>query len=103
MLGDMGHSVIYVNSITTESKRELNRLIEACSPESVLVIEPFYEGTSAHLFDLSKTAYKLTFLGVPRVFIHDYGTRDELDLVTGLDVVTIMKRVSKEMTSEALS
>ena len=53
----------------------------------VVVVEPFYEATSAQV--LAETFQgmpaSLAFLGVPRAFIHSYGTPEELDAELGLD------------------
>ncbi len=61
----------------------------------VIAVEPFYEGTSAPV--LAETfrgvAAALTFLGVPRAFIHAYGTPDDLDEDVGLDEVGLRRRL----------
>ena len=36
----------------------------------------------------------LSFVGVPRVFIHSYGTPEELDTELGLDVAGLRGRIT---------
>ena len=63
------------------------RSIAGGSPRMV-VVEPFYQGTSAPV--LAETfrgaPATLAFIGVPRAFIHGYGTPADLDGDIGLDV-----------------
>ena len=71
------------------------RAIAGAAPR-VLVVEPFYEGTSAPV--LAETfrgvPAALAFIGVPRAFIHGYGTPADLDADVGLDVPGLKERIS---------
>jgi len=62
----------------------------------VVVVEPWYQGTSAQVVTeaLAHTPATFTFLGVPRAFVHDYGTWQELDADMGLDANGIRARLS---------
>jgi transketolase len=72
------------------------RSIAGGSP-SVIVVEPFYQGTSAPV--LAETfrgvPAALAFIGVPRAFIHGYGTSADLDADVGLDVLRLRERISR--------
>jgi transketolase len=67
---------------------------------NLIVVEPFYEATSAVV--LAETfrgvAATITYLGVPRSFIHSYGTPDELDADLGLDVAGLGARITGVLT-----
>jgi transketolase len=63
----------------------------------VIVVEPFYEGSSASVLvpALGACAVRWTFIGVPRdSFIHAYGTPAELDADLGLDEAGIRRRLA---------
>ena len=64
------------------------------SPD-VVVVEPWYEGTSAPVIAraLGSSPTRSRFVGVPRRFIHGYGTRQELDADVGLDAAGIRARL----------
>jgi transketolase len=78
-------TVAYATSLAPFDHEGLRSI--AGSKPRVVVVEPFYEGTSAHV--LAQTFQgmpaSLAFLGVPRAFIHSYGTPGELDAELGLD------------------
>ena len=67
---------------------------------NLIVVEPFYEATSSVV--LAETfrgvAATITYLGVPRSFIHSYGTPDELDADLGLDVAGLRARITGVLT-----
>jgi transketolase len=70
------------------------RAIAGDAPD-VLVIEPWYEGTSAVVIApaLADSPARLRFVGVPRRFIHSYGTWRDLDAQLGLDASGIRRRL----------
>ena len=78
-------TVAYVTSLAPFDHAGL-RSIAGETPR-VIAVEPFYEGTSAPV--LAETfrgvPAALTFVGVPRAFIHGYGTPIDLDGDVGLD------------------
>jgi transketolase len=79
-------TVAYATSLSPFDHAGL-RSIAGGSPR-VIVVEPFYEGTSAPV--LAETfrgaPAAVAFIGVPRAFIHGYGTAADLDADVGLDV-----------------
>lgn len=57
------------------------------SPD-VVTVEPWYEGSVAPALTraLGHLPARYRFVGVPRAFVHEYGTRADLDAALGLDV-----------------
>ena len=62
----------------------------------VIAVEPWYEATVAPslVIALGHTATRYDFVGVPRRFVHDYGTWREIDADLGLDVEGIRARLT---------
>jgi len=71
------------------------RAIAGAEPR-VVVVEPFYQGTSAPVVaeTFRGVPASLAFIGVPRAFIHGYGTPADLDADVGLDVGGLRQRMS---------
>lgn len=61
----------------------------------VIVIEPWYEGTTSPVVTraLGHVPATYDFIGVPRRFVHDYGTWGEIDADLGLDSAGIRARL----------
>jgi hypothetical protein len=61
----------------------------------VIAVEPFYDGTMVPVLAeaLRHVPTRFDAIGVPRAFIHGYGTPDDLDAQVGLDVAGIRRRV----------
>jgi transketolase len=61
----------------------------------VIATEPWYEGSVATTPTraLGHLAARYDFLGVPRRFIHDYGTWTEIDADLGLDAAGLHARI----------
>jgi transketolase len=61
----------------------------------MVTVEPFYEGTAAHLVAeaLRDHPARYVSVGVPRAFIHAYGTAADVDADLGLDVAGIRRRI----------
>jgi transketolase len=62
----------------------------------VVVIEPWYQGTVAPVVSrsLGHLAARYDFIGVPRQFIHDYGTWAQIDADLALDVTGLRARLA---------
>ncbi len=63
----------------------------------VIAVEPWYEGTAATEITaaLAHLPARYAWIGVPRAFIHGYGTRDDLDPDAGLDPAAIRRRIAE--------
>ena len=86
-------TVAYATSLAPFDHEGLRSVVGASS--RVIVVEPFYEGTSAPV--LAETfrglPVAMTYVGVPRAFIHAYGTPGELDADVGLDGPGFRERI----------
>lgn len=62
----------------------------------VIAIEPWYEGSVAPILSraLGHRPARYSFIGVPRRFIHDYGTWHQLDADLGLDEDGLRARIA---------
>lgn len=63
--------------------------------ETIIVCEPFYEGSVNHLVDacLQGKRHRKFNIGVPRQFLRNYGSKQEHDLNLGLDSNSIRERI----------
>ncbi len=61
----------------------------------VVSVEPFYEGSAALVLTeaLRHVPTRFVSIGVPRAFIHGYGTPGDLDVFIGLDIEQIRARL----------
>lgn len=86
-------TVVYATSLEPFDSKGL-RAIAGDVPD-VVVIEPWYEGTAAPVVasTFDDVAVHARFIGVPRRFIHAYGTWQELDADVGLDAAGIKARL----------
>lgn len=86
-------TVVYATSLEPFDHEGMRSL--AGAKPFVISVEPFYEATSAQV--LAETfrglPARLAFLGVPRAFIHSYGTSEELDAELGLDVAGLREGI----------
>jgi transketolase len=86
-------TVLYATTLVPLDAETLAR--EAAPAAEVILVEPAYEGTSAWQVTnaLAHRPTRLLSIGVPRRFIHAYGTQDEHDRALGLDVGAIRERI----------
>ena len=63
--------------------------------ETIIICEPFYEGTVNHLVDLALTGkrYRKFNIGVPRRFLTNYGTKTEHDFAIRVDADSVRERI----------
>ena len=89
-------TVAYATSLAPVRSRRAGRSIAGEAPR-VVAVEPFYEGTSAPVlaetFSGSPGRCWYVSIGVPRAFIHGYGTPEDLDADVGLDVAGLRRSV----------
>jgi len=86
-------SVLYATSVEPFDRETLARTVGR--GPLVFVIEPFYEGTSlpAVAAALRHVPSRIVPIGVPRAFLHRYGTASEHDRALGLDAAGIRHRI----------
>jgi transketolase len=75
--------ILYFNSI---SPFDYSLVSENCRSDKILLVEPFYEFTTASLIlDLISRPIRLKSVGVPKKFIHNYGSLGEIYDQIGLN------------------
>jgi transketolase len=64
--------------------------------ENIIVCEPFYEGSTNYYINksLNGLKYSLHNIGVPREFILNYGKKDQIDVLLGLDENSIKEKLN---------
>ena len=90
---DMDVTVLYYSTVFPfDSKTLLDNF-----NESVIICEPFYEGTVNHLVDLALVGkkYRKWNIGVPRQFLTNYGEKTQHDRFIGLDACGMKERIKK--------
>lgn len=91
---DLDVTVIYMNSISPFDGETLR---DSISPGPFVIVEPFYEGTTALQVHqkLMGLPIALHSIGVPREFIHKYGSRTQHLADMGLDAHSIRSRIER--------
>ncbi|CAB4335672.1 unannotated protein [freshwater metagenome] len=86
--------ILYTNSLNIDGASPLKSLI---STPKLLVLEPFYVGTTAPLvMDLSSSPeFEVHFHGVKREFIRDYGSMEDIEEQLGLTQADLHTKVSE--------
>lgn len=62
---------------------------------NIIICEPFYEGSINYLINkaLINKKYYITNIGIPRMFIHNYGSKNEISKNIKLDSINIEERI----------
>jgi transketolase len=94
-VGNEGYEILYINEISSQTTIELGELI---SNNKIFLIEPFYEGTLNRMISdaLKGRFISIINIGVPRKFIHNYGSHAELENHLGLSVSSIRNRILEQ-------
>ena len=90
---ELGLKLVYMNEITNDSIGKLNRLLSQDPCSTVALIQPFYEGSVVHLFLEGLRGKTIIDVGVPRQFIHEYGSPEDLKVALGLDAASIVEKI----------
>jgi transketolase len=92
-------TVLYATTLVPLDGATLAR--EAADAAEFVLVEPVYEGTTAAQVAaaLSHRPTRLLSIGVPRRFIHAYGTHEEHDRALGLDIGSIRARIAAFLES----
>jgi transketolase len=95
-------TVLYATTLVPLDRETLVR--EAAASPDVILVEPVYEGTTAAQVAaaLAHRPTRILSIGVPRRFIHGYGTSEEHDRGLGLDTGSIRRRIESFGFSDAL-
>lgn len=65
--------------------------------KNIIVCEPFYEGSVNYMITsaLGEKLYTITNIGIPRIFLKNYGSKHEHDINNKIDSINIKERVLK--------
>lgn len=89
-------TILYYTTVTPFDRETLTANI---SGNDVIICEPYYSGALAfdvaEAIKLSKKPANMHHIGVPREFIHKYGTVDDIDKHLGLTPADIQKKLEK--------
>lgn len=99
----LGLSIIYLNQITEESLRKLNELVDEIGATDLIVTQPFYEGTLVPFLDFTRRPLRVLDVGVPREFIHSYGSVPEIQKSIGLSPKNVETRMKQFISKERVS
>ncbi|GGU36288.1 transketolase family protein [Lentzea flava] len=83
-------TVLYAATVRPFDSDGLRRAVEETDHADVLVVEPYLEGTSAHLVSeaLQQIPHRVRYVGVKRhAELRNYGTAEDHDAAHDLDVV----------------
>lgn len=88
-------TVAYATSVEPFDDRGLASI--AGAHPHIVAVEPWYEGTTASVLTraLGHVPATFSFIGVPRRFVHEYGTWQEIDADLGLDAAGIGERIAR--------
>lgn len=78
---------------TTVSPFDSDTLIKLHTSGKIVIIEPYYSGAVLNQIINYVGFSKILSIGVPRKFIHSYGTLEEIELSLELDKYTIQKKI----------
>lgn len=78
-VGNEDVTIVYANELSLKAISEVAKIAR---DSSLVVVEPFFQGTTAQLFlnELGEAKSKIAFEGIPREFSHSYGSfSDQMD------------------------
>lgn len=86
-------TVLYYNTVNPFN----DNVLKLCYNKNIIVIEPFYEGTTNYLITncLKGKPCSIHNIGVPRQFLINYGTKNETDSFLELDTAGISNKIKK--------
>ena len=90
---------------TTVSPFDAHTLKQNCPTDTIIVVEPFYEGTMAYdiIEAMSPKSVRLLSIGVPRRFLRGYGEAADHDLACGLTPEHIRERCKEFLDGQAIT
>jgi transketolase len=91
-----GFEILYLNEISMTTVHELGGLI---TNNIVFLVEPFYEGTLNRLLSeaLRNRMISIRNIGIPRNFIHMYGSSSEIEECLELSALQIRNRIIEHL------
>lgn len=91
-VADLDVTVLYA---ATVRPFDMETFLAALTRPEVVVVEPYLEGTSAHVISsaLAHLPHRLLSIGVPRVELRRYGSAEEHEAAHGLDARGLRARI----------
>lgn len=85
-------TILYYTTLAPFDKQTLRN---NCISNKILLCEPFYYGvmTTEIIESMAPSPVRIDYLGVPHIFIRNYGKREEHDKQFGFSVQDIRKRI----------
>lgn len=80
---------------TTINPFDTNTFNKHHKNNKVIIIEPYYSGAILNQISDYTGFSKILSIGVPKKFIHSYGSIKDIDLELGLDGKTILKKIKE--------
>jgi transketolase len=89
--------IIYMNRLMPF---ENEVIFKNCASNKILILEPFYEGTAFHLIQSAiNRSCLMKSIGVPRAFIHEYGSFESLNDKLGFNLENVTYNISTMINS----
>jgi hypothetical protein len=95
-VGDEDLTIIYINEL---SESAISSLLAVSRSGNLVVVEPFYQGTTAQLFHQEALAadIRIAFEGIPREFSHSYGSFSDQMTRAGFSTEAIRARILRHL------
>lgn len=95
-VGNEDLTIVYVNELSANA---INGIVNIAGDTNLVVVEPFYQGTTAQLFfdGLKKPPSKISFEGIPREFSHSYGSYSDQMELAGFSPDTLRTRILRHI------
>jgi transketolase len=95
LLAVEGLDIGVVSWVNPSSPGPLVKALKNLGAPRAWIVEPFYEGGSSRALINYASLLSLEFIGVPRKFIHKYGSFEGLNKLSGLDAASIRSRITR--------
>ncbi|MDC0558723.1 hypothetical protein OAO20_04585 [Candidatus Pelagibacter ubique] len=94
-------NLIYYTTIAPFDYKTLDKIIK--KKEKILIIEPFYQGSIlTEIFKIKNNNFcKIDTISVPLNFIHNYGTKENIDKSIGFNEKNIEKKIKELIYDKA--
>ena len=100
---DLDLTLIYLNSVNPTSAKKLSEIVASANSENLILAQPFYEGTVLPTLNLQHKPLRILDIGVPRKFIHEYGSFSEIEKHLGLDSDSVRLRIQAFLSNEIVA
>lgn len=92
---ELSTNLIYINQLSPNFNAQVLEHLIQREYRNIVLIQPFYEGSTSFLFQKAWGGANILDIGVPRQFIRSYGNRDEISKELGLDLTSVRNKVAE--------